>query len=206
MAGSRRCHAMQSSRARLGDRTNMDTHIHDHFFSTPRFQFPLAAEALMFSNPTAVHAPLGLYSHTALVPAGSDLLFISGQLGGRPDGSTPPTIGEQADLVFSNIVAHLAAHGLQATDIVKLTTFMVAGCDGDAVRTARLKHLGAHRPCSTAVFVSQLVDPAWFVEVEAVAVRPARSRWRGLSDRTEMGNHARTEGRPQVCHLQRRRG
>jgi enamine deaminase RidA (YjgF/YER057c/UK114 family) len=54
---------------------------------------------------------------------------------------------------------------------VKLTTFIVAGQDGDAVRAARLKHLGSHRPTSTAVFVSQLVDPAWFVEVEAVAAR-----------------------------------
>jgi enamine deaminase RidA (YjgF/YER057c/UK114 family) len=26
-------------------------------------------------------------------------------------------------------------------------------------------------PASTAVFVSQLVDPAWFVEVDAIAAR-----------------------------------
>lgn len=108
---------------------------------------------------------------TVNVPAGSELLVLSGQLGVRPDGSTPTTIAEQADQVFANIVALLAAHELRPTDIVKLTTFMVAGQDGDAVRAARLKHLGAHRPASTAVFVSQLVDPAWFVEVEAVAAR-----------------------------------
>jgi enamine deaminase RidA (YjgF/YER057c/UK114 family) len=46
---------------------------------------------------------------------------------------------------------------------------MVAGQDGDAVLAARLKHLGSHRPASTAVFVYQLVEPAWFVEVEAIA-------------------------------------
>lgn len=128
---------------------------------------------LGFSNPPTVHAPLGLYTHTVTVPAGTELVCLSGQLGVRPDGSTPQTIGEQADQVFANIVALLRAHGLKATDIVKLTTFMVAGHDGDAVRAARLKHLGAHRPASTAVFVSQLVDPAWFVEVEAVAARVA---------------------------------
>ena len=60
---------------------------------------------------------------------------------------------------------------LEADSIVKLTTFMVAGHDGNAVRTARLEHLGSHRPASTAVFVAQLVDPAWFVEVEAIAAR-----------------------------------
>ena len=122
-----------------------------------------------FTNPSGVHAPLGLYSHTVSVPEGTELLFISGQLGVRPDGSTPSSIEEQADQVFSNIVALLRAHDLKPTDLIKLTTFMVAGQDGNAVRTARLKHLGSHRPASTAVFVSQLVDPAWFVEVEAIA-------------------------------------
>ncbi|MEM1231099.1 MAG: Rid family hydrolase, partial [Pseudomonadota bacterium] len=57
------------------------------------------------------------------------------------------------------------------TDIVKLTTFMVDGHSGEAVREARLKHLGDHRPTSTAVYVSRLVDPAWFVEVDVVAAR-----------------------------------
>ena len=122
-----------------------------------------------FSNPAAVHAPLGLYSHTVIVPAETRLLYISGQVGVRPDGSVGETIAEQADQVFANIIAHLRAHGVDATSIVKLTTFMVAGQDGEAVRDARRKHLGSHRPASTAVYVSQLVDPRWFVEVEAIA-------------------------------------
>lgn len=130
---------------------------------------------ISYSNPADVHAPLGLYSHTVSVPEGTELIFLSGQVGVRPDGSTPTTMEEQADQVFANIVALLKAHGLAATSIVKLTTFMVAGHDGDAVRAARLKHLGSHRPASTAVFVSRLVDPAWFVEVEAVA---AKSQYR----------------------------
>ena len=91
---------------------------------------------LSFANPSFVHAPLGLYSHTVSVPEGTELLFISGQVGVRPDGTTPPTMAEQADQVFSNIIALLRAHELGPTDIVKLTTFMVAGQDGDAVRLA----------------------------------------------------------------------
>lgn len=127
--------------------------------------------SLSFTNPPCVHAPLGLYSHTVSVPEGTDLLFISGQVGVRVDGTTPSAIAEQADQVFSNIVALLQAHDLGPADIIKLTTFMVAGQDGDAVRAARRKHLGSHRPASTAVFVSQLVDPSWFVEVEAIAAK-----------------------------------
>jgi 2-iminobutanoate/2-iminopropanoate deaminase len=126
---------------------------------------------IRLSNPEVIHAPLGLYSHTVSVPAGTELIYLSGQLGVRPDGSTPESMAEQADQVFANIIALLKAHGLEATNIIKLTTFMVAGHDGDEVRAARLKHLGSHRPASTAVFVSQLVDPAWFVEVEAIAAK-----------------------------------
>jgi len=122
-----------------------------------------------FSNPDCVHAPLGLYSHTAVVPPGTGLLFLSGQVGVRPDGSIGETIAEQADQTFANIVSLLRAHGLEPSSIIKLTTFMVAGQDGEDVRNARRKHLGAHRPASTAVYVSQLVEPRWFVEVEAIA-------------------------------------
>ena len=127
------------------------------------------------SNPASVHAPLGLYSHAVIVPRETELIYLSGQLGVRPDGSTPASIAEQADQVFGNIVAILHAHGLNPSSIVKLSTFMVAGQDGQAVRVARLKHLGSHRPASTAVYVSQLVDPKWLVEVEAIAARPPRS-------------------------------
>jgi enamine deaminase RidA (YjgF/YER057c/UK114 family) len=107
------------------------------------------------------------------VPEGTELVFLSGQVGVRPDGSTPPSIEEQADQAFANLIVLVNAHGLEPGSIVKLSTFIVAGHDGDAVRAARLKHLGSHRPASTAVFVSQLVDPAWLVEVEAVAAKPS---------------------------------
>jgi 2-iminobutanoate/2-iminopropanoate deaminase len=121
-----------------------------------------------FINPNDVVSPQGLYSHIVKVPSGTELLFISGQLGIKPDGSTPNTIEGQSDQVFSNMITILKSQGLGVENIVKLITFIVAGQDGQAVRNARIKYLGAHRPSSTAVYISQLVDPAWFVEVEAV--------------------------------------
>lgn len=127
--------------------------------------------SLRFDNPACVHPPLGLYSHTVTVPEGTELLFLAGQVGVRPDGTAPPTIAEQADQVFANIVALLGSHGLTPLDIVKLTTFIVDGHDSDAVRAARRKYLGAHRPASTAVFVSALMGTQWFVEVEAIAAK-----------------------------------
>ena len=124
-----------------------------------------------FLNPPTVHVPGGAYSHSAVVPAGAELVFISGQVGVRPDGSLPNSISAQADQVFANIGALLAAHGLDASALVKLTMFVVAGQDIQAVRAARAKFLGTHQPASTAVFVSQLVDPAWYLEVEAFAAK-----------------------------------
>jgi len=126
---------------------------------------------IAFLNPPTVHVPGGAYSHSAIVPAGTELVFLSGQVGVRPDGSLPSSISEQADQVFANLGALLAAHGLDASALVKLTMFVVAGQDIQAVRAARAKFVGAHRPASTAVFVSQLVDPAWHVEVEAIAAK-----------------------------------
>ncbi len=128
---------------------------------------------LSFENPNGVHAPLGLYSHVARVAAGTELIYLSGQLGVRPDGSTPAGIDAQSDQIFANIVQLAASFGCRPTDIVKLTTYIVAGQDGDAVRRARRKYLGDHRPTSTAVFVAGLMDPIWFVEVEAVLARAA---------------------------------
>src|SRR5258708_35563642 len=92
-----------------------------------------------FLNPPTVHAPGSAYSHSAVVPAGAELIFLSGQVGVRPDGSLPSSIAAQADQVFANISLLLASHGLDTSALVKLTMFVVAGQDIQAVRAARAK-------------------------------------------------------------------
>lgn len=124
-----------------------------------------------FSNPTDVHAPIGAYSHTAVVPPGSELVFVSGQVGMRPDGSVPASFAEQAEVVFQNLRACLAAHGVGMDAVVKLTSFLVFGTDVQVMREIRQSHFGEHRPASTAVYVPLLVNPAFLLEVEAVAVK-----------------------------------
>ena len=127
-----------------------------------------------FSNPRDVHAPVGPYSHTAIVQGGSELLFISGQVGMRPDGTIPPSFEEQVDLTFKNLRACLAAHGLGVDAVVKLGVFIVPGQDFQVLRAARERHFGAHRPTSTSVFVPQLANPAFLLEIEAIAARRSR--------------------------------
>jgi enamine deaminase RidA (YjgF/YER057c/UK114 family) len=113
------------------------------------------------------------YSHTAVVPAGTELIFLSGQVGIKPDGSVPATLEEQSVQMFTNIKSLLLTHGLDASSIVKITLFVVAGQDIRVVRSARAQWLGDHKPTSTAVFISQLVDPKLLVECEAIAAKLA---------------------------------
>jgi enamine deaminase RidA (YjgF/YER057c/UK114 family) len=131
------------------------------------------AGRLRYSNPDGVHPPLGPYSHAVAVPPGAEMLYISGQVGVAADGSCGPTIAEQADQAFANLIAVLVAHGLDVGSVVKLTVFIVAGHDGDAVRRARVKHFGSVEPASSTMYVSQLVKPEWLIEVEAVAAGAA---------------------------------
>lgn len=126
-----------------------------------------------FANPAGVHAPVGPYSHTAVVPAGSTLVFVAGQVGMRADGSIPQSFAEQCEVTFSNLGACLAAHGLGMGSVVRLGVFVVPGQDFAALRTARERHFGSHRPTSTTVYVPQLASPAFLVEVEAVALQSA---------------------------------
>ena len=126
--------------------------------------------SLIFDNPGCVIAPLGLYSHSVEVPAGARLVFVSGQVPVALDGSVGATLADQADQVYANIVAVLSAREIPATSIIKLTTFLVEDDPEGLVSKARIRHLGDHRPASTAVWVSRLVDPRWKVEIDAVAL------------------------------------
>jgi enamine deaminase RidA (YjgF/YER057c/UK114 family) len=124
-----------------------------------------------YINPATVHSPVGSYTHTAVVSAGTELILISGQVAIRPDGTVPKTFAEQAEVVFENLEMCLAAHGLEMNSIVKLNAYLVAGHDVQAMREVRLRYFGAHKPTSTAVFVPVLVNPELLLEVEAIAVK-----------------------------------
>lgn len=126
----------------------------------------------MFSNPAGVAAPIGAYSHVAHVTAGSDLFFISGQVGIAPDGSLPKDLAGQADQAIGNIVRIAKSLGLGVESIAKITSYLIPGQNFQEARNARIKHFGDHKPASTAVIVAALVAPEYLIEVEAILVRP----------------------------------
>ena len=125
---------------------------------------------LKLENPASVAPPLGRYSHVVEVPAGCGLVFVSGQVPVAPDGTIADSLAEQADRVYANLVAVLAAKGIPPSNIVKLQTFVTADDPYGVVRRAREKYLGEHRPASTAVEVKRLVDPRWKIEIDAIAL------------------------------------
>lgn len=62
------------------------------------------------------------YGYSAAVRSG-DLLFVSGQVGSRSDGSPEPDFEAQVRLAFANLRATLEAGGCGFDDIVDVTTF-----------------------------------------------------------------------------------
>ncbi|GGF81235.1 hypothetical protein GCM10007301_46710 [Azorhizobium oxalatiphilum] len=60
--------------------------------------------------------------YSAAIRSG-DLLFVSGQVGSREDGSPEPVFETQVELAFANLAAVLKAAGATLDDIVDVTTF-----------------------------------------------------------------------------------
>jgi enamine deaminase RidA (YjgF/YER057c/UK114 family) len=99
----------------------------------------------------------------------SRTLYISGQVGTDLDGTTPEDATAQARLVWRNLEAQLRAAGMTLDNIVKIVTIIPDSADIPATRAARAEALGDRRPASTLI-VGGLANPAWKIEVEAVAV------------------------------------
>jgi len=124
-----------------------------------------------FINPDTIAKPTG-YTHV-VEARGSHLVFISGQVAFDAQGSLvgPGDMRAQAEQVFENLKAALAAVGAGFDDVVKVTFFIVDMSQMPVVREVRNRYLNPQRPpASTAVEVKGLVRPELMLEVEALAV------------------------------------
>ena len=72
--------------------------------------------------PANRHALYEAHGYSAAIRSG-DLLFVSGQVGSRPDGTPEPDFPTQVQLAFDNLRAVLNAAGASFDDIVDVTTF-----------------------------------------------------------------------------------
>lgn len=72
--------------------------------------------------PESRHALYAAHGYSAAIRSG-DLLFVSGQVGSRSDGSAEPDFEAQVRLAFANLEATLKAGGCTLDDIVDVTSF-----------------------------------------------------------------------------------
>lgn len=122
-------------------------------------------------DPDRVAPPFSSYSHGIEVPAGARWLYISGQVGVRPDGAMAEGAGAQIDQAWANLFAVLEAAGMAKADLVKVTSFLTREADIPVLRESRERLLPDHRPASTLLVISALAAPDILVEIEAVAAK-----------------------------------
>ncbi|MFZ5783050.1 MAG: RidA family protein [Pseudomonadota bacterium] len=124
-----------------------------------------------FHNPATV-ALAGKYSLGGEVPAGSRILYVSGQVGLDSKGKLGATAEKQCDLAWKNVGQVLKAAGMTYRDIVKINAYVTDPRYMPAYREARARYIpDAPFPASTLVIVSGLAEPAMMVEVEVVAAK-----------------------------------
>ncbi|MEM6161269.1 RidA family protein [Erwinia sp. P6884] len=74
--------------------------------------------------PAGRHDLYKQYGYSAAIRSG-DLLFVSGQVGSREDGSPEPDFAAQVRLAFDNLQATLEAAGCGLNDLIDVTTFHI---------------------------------------------------------------------------------
>ena len=133
----------------------------------------LTAQKLERSNPQGLSKPQpGTYTH--VVKSGK-LVFIAGQTGVDANGKVVGAgMKEQLEQVMANLAAALKSQGADFSHVAKTTTFVTSVSEFRApdVAAVRAKYVGANAPANTLVQVQQLADPAYKVEIEAIAVLP----------------------------------
>ena len=111
--------------------------------------------------------------------SGGRLVAVAGQVAQGADGQLVGAgdLAAQTAQALRNVETALAAAGLTAADVVKLTYYIV-GLDTDKVTqfgagavAARANGVKLPRAAATMVGVTGLVEPGYLVEIEALAVR-----------------------------------
>ncbi len=124
--------------------------------------------------PANRHSLYEAHRYSAAIRSG-DLLFVSGQVGSREDGTPEPVFERQVRLAYDNLTAVLRAAGASLDDVVDVTTFHTDPASQiETVMKVREAVLGgAPYPNWTAVGVNWLAG--FDFEIKAIARIPARS-------------------------------
>lgn len=110
------------------------------------------------------------------IVAGGETIFLAGQIGWDPQGRLAEGMAGQVDQALVNIVALLAEAGAAPAHLVRLTWFVTNlrayRAEQVAIGTAYRRVIGKHFPTMSVIGVTELVEQAALVEIEATAVLP----------------------------------
>jgi len=110
------------------------------------------------------------YGYSSAIKSG-DLLFVSGQVGVRGDGTPIEAPGAQIEKAFANLSEVLEAAGCTMDDIVDITSFHVDMHQHFKIFSAAKQQIFPERPFPNwaAIGVNTLADPALLFEIKVIA-------------------------------------
>jgi 2-iminobutanoate/2-iminopropanoate deaminase len=125
------------------------------------------------TNPPTLSKPTG-YTHVVEVTTPVRTIYIAGQIAFDKDGNVVGAgdMKAQAEQVFRNLEAALAAAGAKFADVVKMNTYVTDMEKAPAVREVRARYFGETTPASTLVQVARLARPELMLEIEVIAAVP----------------------------------
>lgn len=112
------------------------------------------------------------------IVADGETIFLAGQIGWDAEGKFAGDLAAQVGQALANIVTLLAEAGAGPEHLVRLTWYVTdlrAYRENQAtIGAAYRRVIGKHFPTMSVIGVSQLVEQAALVEIEATAVLPRR--------------------------------
>ena len=110
------------------------------------------------------------------IVASGETIFLAGQIGWDAEGRFADGMTGQVRQALANIVTLLTEAGASPRHLVRLTWYVTdlqAYRDNlPAIGEAWRGVIGRHFPTMSVIGVSELVEPAALVEIEAIAVLP----------------------------------
>ncbi len=110
----------------------------------------------------------GAYSNAVQISDFKRVVFVSGQVPMKADGTVPEGFPAQCRLAWQNVEAQLRAADMSIENIVKVTTYLADRSFGMENRAVRHEVLGDLCPAWTAMVVD-IFDAAWLLEIEVIA-------------------------------------
>jgi enamine deaminase RidA (YjgF/YER057c/UK114 family) len=111
------------------------------------------------------------------IVAAGETIFLAGQIGWDAGGKFAEGLANQVGQALTNIVTLLAEAGGEPQHLVRLTWFVTDlrayRENQSTIGAAYRRVIGKHFPAMSVIGVSQLVEHAALVEIEATAVLPA---------------------------------